>query len=60
MSRAQLKTRSDIETYLSDYYDIIKWVNEDTLLVHYWDEDYGDYNLEENIYELLDSVCEGD
>lgn len=40
---------------IEDNYDIIRWIDADTALVHYWDDDNGDFYLEEKATDLLDN-----
>lgn len=49
-------TKQEIRDYLEDYFDIKYWIDENTAYVHYWDDDHGDYYLEENINCLLDCL----
>lgn len=46
----------DIKEYLENNFDILYWIDSNTAYVHYWDDDNGDYYLEENVIDLLDSL----
>ena len=45
-----------IKDLLEENYDIIRWIDADTALVHYWDEDTGDFYLEEKAIDLLENI----
>lgn len=38
---------------LEEEYDIVRWIDDRTAYVHYWNDDVGDYYLEEDIEDLL-------
>lgn len=45
---------------IDKYYDVKRWINKDRVIIHYWDDDNGDYYLEENRQDLLDNMFEED
>ena len=49
-------TKKEIKEYLENNFDILYWINDETAYVHYWDDDHGDFYLEENVIDLLDSL----
>lgn len=49
-----------VKERLEREYDIVKWINGQKALVHYWDDDNGDYYLEEDIEDLMDNVFDED
>lgn len=53
MKNKLTKNQKDL---IEDQYDIIRWIDADTALVHYWDDDNGDFYLEEKATDLLDNT----
>ena len=49
-----------VKERLEKEYDIVKWINGQKALVHYWDEDTGDYYVEEDLEDLMDNVYDED
>ena len=49
-----------VKERLEREYDIVEWINGQKALVHYWDDDNGDYYLEEDIEDLMDNVFDED
>lgn len=46
----------ELKSLIEFHYDIHKWINDYTALVHYWDDDNGDYYDEESIYDLFEDL----
>ena len=39
------------------YYDIKFWRNDNTAVVHYWDDNNGDFYLDETLYDLISTIA---
>ena len=45
-----------MQKIIEDTYDIVRWIDDTSALVHYWDEDEGDYYEEQTMDELAEGL----
>ena len=56
MARTEKQIIERVKSIIERNYDVVRWIDDDTALVHYWDEDDGDFYLEENVKDLLSNI----
>ena len=57
MTKKQLEQlKQHVKDMVESEYDVVRWIDDDHCVVHYWDDDNGDYYIEEEVKDLLNSM----